>query len=149
MSRDTIASGAARTRRTNLRLWIENPDAIKPGSLMPAMKLSDAELDALVRVHADAALSRSTGGQPCRSDAIAIDSPRIDAPTWVETLHELGDHRRSQAARHAVHRSTRLLFLVDRRASRRSIIRIQLMFRTTTSCRRRSSTGCSRCTARR
>ena len=35
--------------RENLRLWIQNPDAIKPGSLMPAMKLSDAELDALVR----------------------------------------------------------------------------------------------------
>ena len=33
----------------NLRLWIQNPDAIKPGSLMPAMKVSDAELDALVR----------------------------------------------------------------------------------------------------
>jgi cytochrome c oxidase subunit 2 len=33
----------------NLRLWIENPDAIKPGSLMPPMKVSDADLDALVR----------------------------------------------------------------------------------------------------
>jgi cytochrome c oxidase subunit 2 len=33
----------------NLRLWIQNPDAIKPGSLMPAMKLSDEDLDALVR----------------------------------------------------------------------------------------------------
>ena len=31
------------------RLWIQNPDAIKPGSLMPAMKLTDADLDALVR----------------------------------------------------------------------------------------------------
>jgi len=29
-------------------LWIQNPDAIKPGSLMPAMKLSDADLDSLV-----------------------------------------------------------------------------------------------------
>jgi cytochrome c oxidase subunit II len=49
MSRRTIASGAAENNPQNLRLWIENPDAIKPGSLMPAMKLSDAELDALVR----------------------------------------------------------------------------------------------------
>ena len=49
MSRQTIASGAAENTRENLRLWIENPDAIKPGSLMPAMKLTDAELDALVR----------------------------------------------------------------------------------------------------
>ena len=49
MSRHTLASGAAENTRENLRLWIENPDAIKPGSLMPAMKLSDADLDALVR----------------------------------------------------------------------------------------------------
>jgi cytochrome c oxidase subunit 2 len=49
MSRRTIASGAAENSAQNLRLWIQNPDAIKPGSLMPAMKLSDADLDALVR----------------------------------------------------------------------------------------------------
>ena len=48
MSRSTIASGAAGNTTANLRLWIQNPDAIKPGSLMPAMKLSDPELDALV-----------------------------------------------------------------------------------------------------
>jgi cytochrome c oxidase subunit 2 len=49
MSRKTIASGAADNTTEKLRLWIENPDAIKPGSLMPAMKLSDPDLDALVR----------------------------------------------------------------------------------------------------
>lgn len=49
MSRRTIAAGAAENTPENLRLWIQNPDAIKPGSRMPAMKLSDAELDALVR----------------------------------------------------------------------------------------------------
>ena len=49
MSRSTIASGAAENNSQNLRLWIQNPDSIKPGSLMPAMKLSDADLDALVR----------------------------------------------------------------------------------------------------
>jgi cytochrome c oxidase subunit 2 len=48
MSRQTIASGAADNTTEKLRLWIQNPDAIKPGSLMPAMKLSDADLDALV-----------------------------------------------------------------------------------------------------
>jgi cytochrome c oxidase subunit 2 len=48
MSRHTIAAGAAENTAENLRLWIQNPDAIKAGSLMPAMKLSDAELDALV-----------------------------------------------------------------------------------------------------
>ena len=47
MSRETIASGAAPNTRQNLRLWIENPDAIKPGSLMPAMQLERQELDDL------------------------------------------------------------------------------------------------------
>jgi cytochrome c oxidase subunit 2 len=49
MSRRTLASGAAPNTSENLRLWIENPEAVKPGSLMPPMKLSDADLDALVR----------------------------------------------------------------------------------------------------
>lgn len=48
MSRDTIAAGAARNNRENLRLWIRNPDAIKPGCLMPAMELNEPQLDALV-----------------------------------------------------------------------------------------------------
>jgi cytochrome c oxidase subunit 2 len=45
MSRDTIASGAMPNTPENLRLWIENPDAIKQGSLMPAMNLSKPEFD--------------------------------------------------------------------------------------------------------
>jgi len=49
MSRATIASGAAENTPENLRAWLEEPDAIKPGSLMPAMQLADADLDALVQ----------------------------------------------------------------------------------------------------
>jgi cytochrome c oxidase subunit 2 len=49
MSRQTIASGAAENTTEKLRLWIRSPDAIKPGSLMPAMNLSDPDVDALVR----------------------------------------------------------------------------------------------------
>ena len=45
MSRDTIAAGAAPNTPESLRLWIRKPDAIKPGSLMPAMQLSDQQLD--------------------------------------------------------------------------------------------------------
>src|SRR6202140_5470661 len=48
MSRATIAAGAAENTHKNLRLWIQKPSAIKPGSLMPAMKLSDADLNAVV-----------------------------------------------------------------------------------------------------
>jgi cytochrome c oxidase subunit 2 len=47
MSRDTIAAGAAPNTPQMLRLWIKNPDAIKPGSKMPAMGLSDPDLDAV------------------------------------------------------------------------------------------------------
>src|SRR5271163_1029255 len=49
MSRDTIASGAAPNTHENLRLWIQTPDAIKPGSLMPAMQMSDHDIDALTK----------------------------------------------------------------------------------------------------
>src|SRR5580698_3363626 len=47
MSRDTIASGAATNTPENLRLWIHNPEVIKPGSLMPAMNLNQQDLDAV------------------------------------------------------------------------------------------------------
>ena len=47
MSRDTIAAGAATNTPENLKAWIQNPDSIKPGSLMPAMKLNDHDLNAL------------------------------------------------------------------------------------------------------
>ena len=48
MSRVTIAAGAAENTHDNLRHWVQDPSSIKPGSLMPAMKLSDADLDAVV-----------------------------------------------------------------------------------------------------
>jgi cytochrome c oxidase subunit 2 len=47
MSRDTIAAGAAANTPEQLRLWIRNPDAIKPGSKMPAMGLSDEDVAAV------------------------------------------------------------------------------------------------------
>jgi cytochrome c oxidase subunit 2 len=47
MSRDTIAAGAVPNTPENLRLWIKDPSAIKPGSLMPAMGLNDQDLNAL------------------------------------------------------------------------------------------------------
>lgn len=47
MSRDTIAAGAAPNNQPNLRLWIQNPEAIKPGSLMPAMGLDEHDLNAV------------------------------------------------------------------------------------------------------
>jgi cytochrome c oxidase subunit II len=49
MSRDTIASGAALNTPDNLRRWIQDPAVIKPGSKMPAMGLSDTELNAVTQ----------------------------------------------------------------------------------------------------
>jgi cytochrome c oxidase subunit 2 len=48
MSRATIAAGAAENTHDNLSLWIQKPDAIKRGSLMPAMQLSQSDVDAVV-----------------------------------------------------------------------------------------------------
>jgi cytochrome c oxidase subunit II len=45
MSRDTLASGAFDNTPANLKLWIKDPDYMKPGSLMPAMQLSDDQID--------------------------------------------------------------------------------------------------------
>lgn len=47
MGRETIAAGAAPNTPENLRLWIQNPAAFKPGARMPAMGLTDKELDAV------------------------------------------------------------------------------------------------------
>ena len=47
MSRETIAAGAAANTRENLRQWIKDPDVIKPGALMPAMQMSEADIDAV------------------------------------------------------------------------------------------------------
>ena len=45
MSRATLASGAMDNTPENLRQWIKSPDTIKNGALMPAMQLSDKQLD--------------------------------------------------------------------------------------------------------
>jgi cytochrome c oxidase subunit 2 len=46
-SRDTIASGAIQNSAENLRTWIDNPNSMKPGSLMPPMHLNDHDLDVI------------------------------------------------------------------------------------------------------
>ena len=47
MSRTTIAGGSVANTPANLRRWIENPDALKPGVLMPSMNLNPRQLDAV------------------------------------------------------------------------------------------------------
>jgi cytochrome c oxidase subunit 2 len=48
MRRDTLASGSVPNDPANLKAWIDDPDHLKRGALMPAMGLDDRDLDALV-----------------------------------------------------------------------------------------------------
>lgn len=48
MSRDTIASGASANTPAGLKLWIRDPDYVKPGCLMPSMQLDEEQLDKIV-----------------------------------------------------------------------------------------------------
>lgn len=48
MSRDTLAAGVVPNGVENLRAWIKEPDAVKPGSLMPNMQLTPHQLDEVV-----------------------------------------------------------------------------------------------------
>jgi cytochrome c oxidase subunit 2 len=43
MSRSTIAAGAVANTPANLKAWIDDPNQFKPGSLMPAMHLTDKQ----------------------------------------------------------------------------------------------------------
>ena len=45
MSRSTLASGVTENNAQNLRQWIKDPSTFKSGALMPAMQLSDEQLD--------------------------------------------------------------------------------------------------------
>jgi len=48
MSRATLGAGVAPNTPQNLRAWVNDPASLKPGALMPAMKVSGDELDRLV-----------------------------------------------------------------------------------------------------
>lgn len=48
MSRATLGSGAIANTPETLRAWVKDPQAIKPGNLMPNMQLNVRELDAVV-----------------------------------------------------------------------------------------------------
>ena len=45
MSRLTIGAGVIQNTPKTLRAWVDDPASIKPGALMPAMKLSGEDLD--------------------------------------------------------------------------------------------------------
>ncbi len=47
-SRTHIAAGVLENNEANLRAWLKNPDAVKPGSKMPNLNLSDEQITTLV-----------------------------------------------------------------------------------------------------
>jgi cytochrome c oxidase subunit 2 len=46
-SRETLASGAFENTPENLKQWIDDPNSLKPGALMPPMHLNERDLDAV------------------------------------------------------------------------------------------------------
>jgi cytochrome c oxidase subunit 2 len=46
-SRQTVAAGIMPNTPESLRKWLKDPPAVKPGSLMPNLSLTDEEIDAL------------------------------------------------------------------------------------------------------
>ncbi len=48
MSRQTIGAGVAPLTHENLRAWVNDPQELKPGCLMPDMKLTDPQLNQVV-----------------------------------------------------------------------------------------------------
>jgi cytochrome c oxidase subunit 2 len=47
-TRQTIGAGVLTNTPENLAKWLTNPQKYKQGSLMPNMKLSDSEVEAIV-----------------------------------------------------------------------------------------------------
>ena len=47
-SRTSLAAGVLENTPENLRAWLKNPQAVKPGARMPNLGLSDADINALV-----------------------------------------------------------------------------------------------------
>jgi len=47
-TRDTLGTGILKNTPENLRAWIKDPQAIKPASHMPSLRLSDQDLNAVV-----------------------------------------------------------------------------------------------------
>lgn len=48
MSRETLGAGVALNTPAHLKIWLNDPSAMKPGALMPAMGLAQSNLDDLV-----------------------------------------------------------------------------------------------------
>lgn len=48
MSRETLGSGVAPNDEEHLRSWVRDPQILKPGCLMPNMKLDDREIDLIL-----------------------------------------------------------------------------------------------------
>ena len=48
MSRQTLGSGVAPNDKEHLRSWLKDPQTLKPGCLMPNMKLDDQEIDLIL-----------------------------------------------------------------------------------------------------
>src|SRR5262249_28537021 len=49
VARETLAPGMVRNTPDNLRAWVDDPQKVKPGSLMPAFGLTGRDRDLVLR----------------------------------------------------------------------------------------------------
>jgi len=69
--RSILGAGVIRNSPENLRRWLENPQAIKPGSKMPNFRLTSAQIDALI-----AYFDQGAPSAPATSSALGSPAAR-------------------------------------------------------------------------
>ena len=97
----TIGAGVIRNTPETLRAWVDDPASLKPGALMPAMKLSRRGPGPGDRLPPHAALMRHAA-MSVLSRHDGVRARRGGATTAAGGAPRLGGHRRPQAARHHV-----------------------------------------------
>ena len=98
MSRETIAAGCVPNTPEALRAWVRDPNALKPGALMPAMQLDDREARRARRVPPDPAVAASAmSSESLPFATAAVPASRDARVRLLETLHgwvTTVDHKR-------------------------------------------------------
>ena len=143
MTRWTIGAGAARNTHENLRAWVNDPAALKQGALMPAMKVSRADLDTLT----DYLVTLSEG-------AMSVLSPAMPKPDEADAPRALVDHLHDWVVT-VDHKRLGIMYVVvgprllrDRRPRGGHDAHPARVARASRGASARRSTGSSPCTAR-
>ena len=140
-----LAAGTLPTRPSDMRRWIADSQHVKPGNLMPAMRLTDA----------GARVGRDLPGERC-GEATRCPNPLPRPAGELEELRRIWErprglaraHRHQQQLHRHLLRRRRVPVLRARRHPRAPDARAARRAARTTSSARTSTTSSSRCTAR-